>query len=99
MGGSRREVLAGGTAVCRARPHPHSLNDGVCAAVPHQPECCCVMCTHSVAMAAEPKVQPTLAPDALSTWHETRLTAHEAVHHANSSCDLEYPRAIVVIPV
>eukprot|EP00964_Phaeocystis_antarctica_P012842 scaffold7035_cov62-Phaeocystis_antarctica.AAC.3 len=40
----------------RAHPHPHSPNDAVCAAVPRQPEC--VTCTHSVAMAAEPKVHP-----------------------------------------
>ena len=49
-------MLAGGTAMRRAHPHPHSPNDAVCAAVPRQPEC--VTCTHSVAMAAEPKVHP-----------------------------------------
>ena len=40
----------------RAHPHPHSLNDAASAAVPRQPES--VTCTHSVAMAAEPKVHP-----------------------------------------
>jgi len=41
------------------------------------------------------------SPMPLSAWHETRLrqTDSASVHKDNSSCDIEYPRAIGVIPV